>query len=113
MKNIFRLLTLTTALLCLGIAMPASADEDSLVLTLKNHRFEPQTIEIPADKKIKLTVKNLDATPEEFDSDDLHREKLIPAGKEAVVYIGPLKPGSYKFVGEYNASTATGVVVVK
>ncbi|MDB5813033.1 MAG: hypothetical protein JWN23_150 [Rhodocyclales bacterium] len=113
MKHISRFLAVTSALLFLGIAAPVRADEDSLVLIIRNHRFEPQTLEIPADKKVKLIIRNMDATPEEFDSDDLHREKLIPAGKEVAVYIGPLKPGSYKFIGEYNAATAVGTVVAK
>lgn len=97
----------------LSLALPAHADDGSVTLTLKNHRFEPDVIEIAAQRKVKLVIKNMDASAEEFDSDDLHREKLIPAGKEAVINIGPLKPGSYKFKGEYNASTATGTIVVK
>ena len=35
-------------------------------LSIKDHRFQPDTIEIPAGTKVKLLVKNLDATPEEF-----------------------------------------------
>jgi hypothetical protein len=88
-------------------------DDPGYVLALKNHRFEPATIEIPAHKKVRLVIKNLDASAEEFDSDDLHREKVIPAGREGVVYIGPLDPGTYKFKGEFNAATAVGSVIVK
>lgn len=94
-------------------ALVRADDVPGYLLTLKNHRFEPATIEIPAHKKVKLTIKNLDAAAEEFDSDDLHREKVIPAGREGVVFIGPLEPGTYKFKGEYNPATATGSVVVK
>jgi hypothetical protein len=91
----------------------AYADDSVFALKIKDHRFEPERLEIPADKKVKLAILNMDNTAEEFDSDDLHREKLIPAGKEGVVFIGPLKPGTYKFIGEYNQATAHGVVVVK
>ncbi|MBI1777032.1 MAG: cupredoxin domain-containing protein [Proteobacteria bacterium] len=94
-----------------GVA--ASADEPVFMLTIKNHQFEPTEIIIPADTKVKLLVKNADATPEEFDSKDLRREKVIPAGQEGTIFIGPLKAGTYNFIGEFNPATAKGRVVVK
>jgi hypothetical protein len=99
--------------LTLFLAPIAHAEGEVFTLKLKDHRFEPEQIEVPADRKIKLVIINSDSTAEEFDSDDLHREKLIPPGKEGAVFIGPLKPGTYKFVGEYNRATAHGIVVVK
>jgi plastocyanin len=89
------------------------AEEASFALTIKDHRFEPAEFEIPADTKVKLVIKNQDATPEEFDSSQLHREKVVPGGKEASVFIGPLKPGRYEFMGEYNQKTARGAIIVK
>ena len=68
---------------------------------------------MPAGKRVKLTVHNQDATPEEFESHSLNREKLIPGGAKATIYIGPLKPGRYDFVGEFNEATAKGVVVAE
>lgn len=100
------------ALLCFMVA-PATAADSNYTLTIKDHRFNPLTLEIPPSKKVKIVVKNLDATAEEFDSDDLHREKVIPATGEGVIFIGPLDPGIYRFVGEYNQATAKGQIVVK
>ena len=93
------------------LAQAAGAPE--YTLTLKNHHFEPQQLDIPAHVKVKLSIKNLDTSAEEFDSDDLHREKVVPAGQQGVVYIGPLDPGTYRFQGEYHPATAQGSVVVK
>jgi plastocyanin len=87
--------------------------QDAFTLTIKDHRFEPATLQVPAGKKIRLLVKNLDPTPEEFDSSDLRREKVIPGKSEATILIGPLKPGTYKFVGEFHESTAKGTVIAK
>ena len=100
------------ALLLCG-APGARADQPAFTLTIKNHQFDPVEIDVPANTKVLLTVKNLDPTVEEFDSDDLHREKVITGGHEAVVTIGPLKPGTYRFQGEYHAATAQGHVVAK
>jgi hypothetical protein len=97
----------------LGLAARGVAAEPEFVITIKDHQFDPAELTLPADTKIKLLVKNLDATPEEFESHDLHREKLIAANGEVVIYIGPLKSGIYKFFGDFNQSTAKGQVVVK
>ncbi|MGD8926465.1 MAG: cupredoxin domain-containing protein, partial [Thioalkalispiraceae bacterium] len=75
--------------------------------------FVPAEITIPADTKVKLVVKNQDPTPEEFESHSMHREKVIPGGRQAIIFIGPLKPGTYEFFGEFNPKTAKGRVIVK
>jgi plastocyanin len=103
-------------LLALGAAVSiadARAADDAITLTIKDHRFVPAQLEVPAGKKLNLLVKNLDATPEEFESGDLKREKVIPGKGQATISIGPLKPGTYKFVGEYHESTAQGQLVAK
>ena len=94
-------------------AVDALAADDSFTLLIKDHRFDPVQLDVPAGKKLKLIVKNLDSTPEEFESHDLKREKVIAGKAQAVITIGPLKPGTYKFVGEYHESTAQGQVVAK
>jgi len=58
-------------------------------------------------------VDNQDPTPEEFESHSMNREKVIPGGKKASIFIGPLKPGRYTFFGEYNEKTAQGVVIAE
>jgi plastocyanin domain-containing protein len=90
----------------------AQAADNEVALTIKNHQFSPAEIKVPANQRIKLSVHNQDSTPEEFESHSLNREKLIPAGTKAVIYIGPLKSGRYDFFGEFNPTTAKGVVLV-
>lgn len=92
---------------------PATAAEDNFTIVIKDHRFEPSRLEVPAGRKLKLLVRNLDSTPEEFESHDLKREKVIAGKSQATIGIGPLKPGSYKFVGEYHENTAQGEIIAK
>jgi plastocyanin len=101
------------AALCAAGAAAARADDPTFSLTIKNHQFEPTELEVPADTKVKLVVKNADTTPEEFESHELKREKVIQGGRETSIYIGPLKPGRYEFFGDYNPKTARGFIVVK
>jgi hypothetical protein len=91
----------------------AAAADPEFVLKIKDHRFEPAELKLPAQTKIKLIVHNLDAQAEEFESKSLNREKIIPAGGKVTIFIGPLKSGRYEFVGEYNEATAKGVFVVE
>ena len=110
------LLTVVTSCAGLGTLMfgaGALAAEDTFELAIKDHRFEPAQLEVPAGKKLKLLVKNLDATPEEFESHDLKREKVIAGKGQATINIGPLKPGSYKFFGEFHPKTAQGQIIAK
>ncbi len=89
------------------------AGEPEFKLAIEGHKFAPDRIEIPAGQKVKLLVENKDAAPEEFESEALKIEKVIPGKSKATIFVGPLKAGEYKFVGEYNEKTAKGVVVAK
>lgn len=94
-----------------GVSVKAADAE--YVLIIKDHKFTPTEIQVPVAVKFTLTVKNQDATPEEFESKDLRREKIVAGGKEIKLKIGPLKAGSYKFFGEYHEDSAKGVIIAK
>ena len=94
------LATVGSLVALIATSAPALAADDSFALSIQGHRFSPTDIEIPAGKKVTLIVKNLDATPEEFESTDLRREKVVSGGDEITVYIGPLRPGRYEFFGD-------------
>lgn len=96
-------LRVLTGLLCL---FPLSSQAiETYNITIKDHKFSPT--------EVKLLVKNLDATPEEFESYELHREKIIRGNSQATIFLGPLKTGSYRFFGEFNPKTAQGHITVK
>lgn len=89
------------------------ADEPTFEITIRGHRFHPETLSVPAGTRVKLQIRNADPTPEEFESFELNREKVIPGNSKAIVYIGPLEPGTYPFIGEFNQKTAKGSIVAK
>jgi hypothetical protein len=105
---------LTVFALTVCLPLPSQAAEDpGIAITIRDHRFDPAEIEVPAGVKLRLLIRNADATPEEFESHVLHREKVVPGGGEIVVYVGPLDPGSYEFCGDFNPQTAQGHLVAK
>lgn len=91
----------------------ASEETPTFEVSIENHLFTPAEFEIPAGQKVKLVISNLDPTPEEFESHELNREKIIAGNSEGVIYVGPLKPGIYPFFGEFNEDTAQGKIIVK
>ncbi|MBF8246463.1 MAG: cupredoxin domain-containing protein [Rickettsia sp.] len=81
-------------------------------LIIKEHKFYPEILEVPARTKIKLSVYNQDNSVEEFESFDLKREKIIPGNSQIKITLPPLKPGDYSFFGEFNPETAQGILRV-
>lgn len=96
-----------------GLPDRARAQEPEITIVIRNHRFEPAEVRVPANKRITITVLNDDPTPEEFESIPLKVEKVIPGKSKATIRIGPLKPGRYPFIGEFNEATAQGVVIAE
>lgn len=94
------------ATLALFAASAAAAADDVITLTIDNHVFSPKEVKVPAGKKFDLKVVNNDATPAEFESKPLSREKVIPGKSSVVVHLGPLKPGRYNFVEEFHEKQA-------
>jgi plastocyanin len=95
-------------------ALPARAAEPvAFTIEMKDHKFSPAEIRVPASTPITLTVKNLDATAEEFESHPLDVEKVVAGNASATIRLKPLEKGSYKFVGEYHEDTAKGTLIVE
>lgn len=107
MKHLVIFVLLACYITSAHAAEPAA---DEFTLVIKDHIFTPSQITVPAGKKVKLIIDNQDATPEEFESHELHREKVIKGNSKGTVLIGPLKAGEYKFVGEFNEKTAKGII---
>jgi hypothetical protein len=105
-----RLLAISILAACPALGLAADV---SLSLVIQDHRFVPSELVVPARQKIRLSVENRDAAPEEFESYALNREKVIAGKSSAIVWIGPLAPGRYAFFGDFNQKTAQGVIVAQ
>lgn len=88
-------------------------DEIEINIAIKNHYFEPNIIEAPEGKKIRLIVHNMDSMIEEFESHELNREKVIPPNAKIVIILAPLAVGDYPFFGEFHSDTAKGILKIK
>jgi len=105
----------TLFVLACALSLPptlAHAQNATATLTIANRAFDPAELEVPANQKIELHVRNTDKAASEFESETLHREKVVPAGQEVVVNLGPLRPGRYEFFDDFNPK-ARGHIVAK
>ena len=113
MKKTVKKFLILPGILAAFYSYSVSAAVEEIELVIKDHLFFPATLEIPANQKVRIRIVNQDPTPEEFESFELNREKIIVGNGQAVIFIGPLAPGRYPFFGEFYPKTAQGVVIVK
>jgi hypothetical protein len=96
-----------------GFQASAFAQEATVNLSIKDHRFQPSEVRAPANTPITILVRNLDPTPEEFESKTLRVEKIIAGGGSTTLRIRPLGAGRYRFFGDYHEDTAEGYLVIE
>ncbi|MGD9787194.1 MAG: cupredoxin domain-containing protein [Sulfuricellaceae bacterium] len=82
-------------------------------LAIQNGRFYPETIEVKAGERFKIIITNKGPGAEEFESTELRKEKVLAPGVTSFLVFAPLKPGSYRFFGEFHPDTAQGRIVAK
>lgn len=100
--------------LLLALALPARAqDMPTFTLLVRDGRFEPATLQVPANTKFRLLIRNEGSGPEEFESVELRKEKVLAPGASSFLIFQPLKAGTYKFFGEFHPDTAQGQLVAK
>jgi len=105
-------LVLAVSALTVASPLPArAASETEVTIEIKDHKFSPAEIKVPAATPIKLTVKNSDKTAEEFESHPLGVEKVIAGNASATIRLKPLDKGTYSFFGEYHEDTAQGKLI--
>jgi Cupredoxin-like domain len=95
------------------VVFSAAAHAEDFVLTLKNNQFIPRILTIPANQRVRITVKNQDVTPAEFESTDLDREKVVGANSEVIIFVGPVDAGTYGYFDDFHRNTTTGTIVAK
>ncbi len=112
-RNAIRLTTALALVLVLSAAATAAETRGEMSLTIEQHRFTPEEIRIKSGQPFDLVITNKDPAAEEFESQDLRIERVVPAGKTVRLRIPAVKTGTYDFVGEYHSKTAKGRIVAE
>ncbi len=107
-------LFLAFALFLSAISVASAAEElPAYNLTIQNGRFQPDTLDVKAGQRFKIVITNKGPEAEEFESTELHKEKVLAPGVTSFVAFAPLKPGTYRFFGEFHPNTAQGRIVAR
>lgn len=107
-----RLASLSAIVLAASVSVTLAADLPTFKLTIDDRGFTPAELHVPTGTKIEVAIHNSRTTKAEFESLELRREKIIPAGGDDTVYIGPLSPGEYTFIDDF-MPTARGRVIAR
>jgi plastocyanin len=102
---------LFASVLMAGSLTARADDAVSLSVTIKDHKFDPAEVHAPAGQPIEFHVKNLNDIVSEFESSDLHFEKIVPVGSEAVVHVRAQQPGKYNFYDDFHRETQGYLIV--
>src|SRR5881409_3481224 len=99
MKLITKSATAAAVLTTLAAFVPlASADDGAtLEISVQDHQFKPAEVKAAAGTPIVFKIKNLSASPVEFESEPLQVETVIKANAEGIIKVKPQKPGRYVF----------------
>lgn len=92
-------------------AAPSPAADDASQLRFAHGTVEPARLTIPANTQVKLQVTNAGDSAVEFESFELHRERVVQPGQTITVYIAPLAPGSYPFFDDFSHGATAGEIV--
>lgn len=92
------------------LVQPAQAQTAEINITVKDKKFNPATITVPANKPFKLIVKNSDSAAMEIESHKPRFEKVIAPGTTAIINMKALDAGTYSFYDDFNKSNKGKIV---
>ena len=106
---------LHSAVFGLFLASTAAFADDlpTYKVRMKDGRIFPDTLEVPANTRFRLEVKNEGPGAAEFESLELKKELVLAPGVTRTMVFVPMKPGIYKFFDDFHLETGQAKIVVK
>ncbi len=101
-------------MLAFATAQAAVADNEPVFrIDFKDGTMAPSRLEVPAHTRFVLDLHNLGKTPAEFESRELHEEKVLAPGTNSRLVIRTLDPGEYDFFDDFHPTAPPAVLVAK
>lgn len=92
---------------------PSHAEDESSQLRFTRGSVEPVRLTVPANTPVKIQVSNAGDAAVEFESFELHRERVVQPGQTITVLIPRLAPGTYQFIDDFSHGATTGEIVAR
>lgn len=95
------------AVAALALVWPGlvEAEELSFKIAIVDHKFMPNTLEVPAGKTFTLAVTNSQTEAAEFECSAFRIEKVVPQGGTITLTLGPMPKGRWQFVDDFHEKT--------
>lgn len=109
---------LSSAALCLlgllgGVPLASADDMPTFKVLMKDGKIVPEAVEVPANTRFRLEVKNEGPGAAEFESIELKKELVLAPGVTRTMVFFPMKPGTYKFFDDFHPETGQARIVAK
>lgn len=109
-----RIVCAMIVLFAAAMLAPTMADEMPVFsIQFKDGAMTPLRLEVPAGKPFRIELHNTGTSPAEFESTELHLEKILAAQSSSFVVIRGLDPGEHKFFDDFHPGTPQGVLLAK
>jgi hypothetical protein len=111
----FSALRLTAALFLAAFASAPLRADDAPSFTLEFHdgKVSPLRVEVPANTRFTLELRNTGDTPAEFESAELRKEKVLSPNSTSILVFRTLDPGEYQFFDDFHPDAPKAVIVAK
>jgi hypothetical protein len=104
---------LAAAALALYATKSRAEDMPVFSIEFKDGVITPLRLEVPARRAFKMELRNTGNTPAEFESIELHREKVLAPQSTSFIVFRTLDPGEYKFFDDFHPNAPQAVLVAK
>jgi hypothetical protein len=109
-----RALEAIVVIAALVAAAPMRAEEEpTFTLEFNDGKVSPLRIEVPANTRFRLELRNIGETPAEFESGELRKEKVLSPNSTSILVFRTLDPGEYVFFDDFHPEAAKAVLVAK
>jgi hypothetical protein len=105
-----RSLALACAVMTAGIGFASANDMPVIKVEMKDGVIIPEIIEVPANTRFKLEITNTGASPVEFESMELKREKALAAGATSAIVFRTHDPGTYDVFDDFHPEAKAKLV---
>lgn len=83
-------------------------------ISIRDGRFTPERLEVPARTRLRLELSNEGPGPLEFENPEMFVEKILSAGARSVIVLPKgLPPGEHTFIDEFNPITGELKITAK
>lgn len=97
----------------LWTAAVARSEEPAPEIRLTDGRYQPSELVVQAGTPFTVRVTNASEAVIEFESFELHRERVVQPGETIVVRFPAISAGSYSFFDDFHSDVPRGAIVAK